>query len=65
VKACLIESRGTVQVVVVFCDCGDSTSFEEEHREEPRAHDQNGVRFLFVLVGVPDKTLVPIAVELG
>jgi hypothetical protein len=65
VKARLTESRGTIQVVIVFCDCWASTSFEEEHREELRAHDQNGVRFLFVLVGVPDKTLVPIAVELG
>jgi hypothetical protein len=63
VKARLIESRGTIQVVVVFCDCWDSTSFEEEQREELRAHDQNGIRFVFVLVGVPDKTLVPIPVE--
>jgi hypothetical protein len=65
VKARLIESRGTIQVVIVFCDYWDSASFEEEHREELRAHDQNGVRFLFILVGVPDKTLVPIAVDLG
>jgi hypothetical protein len=65
VKACLIESRGTIQVVVVFCDCWDSASFEKEYREELRAHDQNGVRFLFVLVGFPDKTLVTIPVELG
>jgi hypothetical protein len=65
VKARLIESRGTIQVVVVFCDCWDSASFEEEYREELRAHDQNGVRLLFVLVGVPDKTLVTIPVELG
>jgi uncharacterized protein (DUF1501 family) len=65
VMACLVESRGTIQVVIVFCDCWDSASFEEEHREALRAHDQNGVRLLFVLVGVPDKTLVPIPVELG
>jgi hypothetical protein len=63
VKARLIESLGTIQVVIVFCDCWDSASFEEEHREELRAHDQNGIRFVFVLVGVPDKTLVPIPVE--
>jgi hypothetical protein len=63
VKARLIESRGAIHVVVVFCDCWDSTSFEEEQREELRAHDQNGVNFLFVLVGVPDKSLVPIPVE--
>ena len=52
-------------MVVVFCDCWNSTSFEEEHREELSAHRQNGVNFLFMLVGVPDKTLVPIPVELG
>ena len=34
VKARLIESRGTIQVVIVFCDCWDSASFQEEHREE-------------------------------
>jgi hypothetical protein len=65
VKARLIESRGTIQVVIVFCNCWNSASFEEEHREELRAHSQSGVRFVFVLVGVPDKTLVTIPVELG
>ena len=64
VKARLIESRGTIQVVIVFCDCWDSASFQEEHREELRAHDSNGVRFLFMLVGVPDSTLVPVPVGL-
>ena len=64
VKARLIESRGTIQVVIVFCDCWDSASFEEEHREELRAHDQNGIRFVFVLIGVPESTLVSIPVEL-
>jgi hypothetical protein len=63
VKARLIESLGTIQVVIVFCDCWDSASFEEEHRDELRAHDQNGIRFVFVLVGVPDRMLVPIPVE--
>jgi hypothetical protein len=65
VKARLIESRGTIDLGVVFCDWWDSASFEEEHREELRAHDRDGVRFVFILVGVPDKTLVPIPVELG
>ena len=65
VKARLIESRGTIQVVIVFCDCWDSASFQEEHREELIAHDCNGVRFLFVLVGVPDNILVPVPVGLG
>jgi hypothetical protein len=50
-------------LVYVFCDSWDSASFEEEHREELRAHDANGVRFLFVLVGVPDRVLVPVPIE--
>lgn len=64
VKARLTESRGTIQVVIVFCDCWDSASFQEEYREELRAHDGNGVRFLFMLVGVPDSTLVSVPVGL-
>jgi hypothetical protein len=63
VKARLIEARGTIQTVIVFCDSWDSASFEEEHREELRAHHQNGVRFLFVMVGVPDRVVVPVPVE--
>ncbi len=63
VKTRLIESNGTIKVVIVFCDCWDSASFQEEHREELRAHSQNGVRFLFMMVGVPDRVLVPVPVE--
>lgn len=63
VKTRLIEARGTTQVVIVFCDCRDSASFQEHHRDELIAHDRNGVRFLFVMVGVPDRVLVPVPVE--
>ena len=61
-KARLIEPRGTIQVVIVFCDCWDSASFQEEHREELWRDDGNGVRFLFVLVGVPDNIFVSVPV---
>ncbi len=64
VKARLIESRGTIQAVIVFCDCWDSASFRGEQREELRAHNSNGVRFFFMLVGVPDSTLIPVPVGL-
>jgi hypothetical protein len=63
VKARLIEAKGTIQVVVVFCDCWDSASFQEEHHEELSAHNQNGIRFIFVIVGVPDRVLVPVPME--
>jgi uncharacterized protein (DUF1501 family) len=65
VKARLIEARGAIQVVVVFCDCWDSTSFEEEQREELSAFDQNGIRFLFLLVGAPDTVLTQVSIEFG
>ncbi len=64
VKARLIEARGTIQVVIVFCDCWDSASFQEEHRDELSAYDKNGVRFVFMLVGVPDRIVVPVPVGL-
>jgi hypothetical protein len=62
VKARLIEANGATGVVIVFCDCWDSASFEEEHREELRAFAGNGVRFVFFLVGVPQTNLVPLPV---
>jgi hypothetical protein len=43
----------------------EDLSSPDEHREELRAHDQNGTRFVFVLVGVPDRILGPVPVELG
>ena len=48
----------TIKVVIVFGDCWDSASFREEQGEELGAHSRNGVRFQFVLVGVPDRVLV-------
>ena len=63
VKTRLIESRGAIQVLVVFCDCWDSASFEEEHREELGAFERNGLRFLFLLVGVPNTVLIQVPVE--
>ncbi len=62
VKVRLIEANGAIQVVVVLCDCWDSTSFEEEHREELSAFNKNGVRFAFVLVGSPNGNLSPVSV---
>ena len=63
VKVRLIEARGAIQVVVVACNCRDSASFEEEHREELSAFDKTGVRFLFSLVGVPNTVLTQVPIE--
>jgi hypothetical protein len=49
--------------VVVFSDCWNSASFQEEHREELSAHERNGVRFLLFRVGVPDRVIVPVGFE--
>jgi hypothetical protein len=64
VKTRLIEANGSIKVVVVFCDAWDSGSFQEEHREELSAHSAHGVRFLFMLVGVPESVPVPVPVRL-
>jgi hypothetical protein len=64
VKAWLIEANQSIKVVVVFCDAWDSASFQQEHREELNAHSMNGVRFLFMLVGVPESTPIPVPVGL-
>ncbi len=63
IKARLIESRGATQTVVVFCDSWASTSSEKEHAEELRAFANTGIRFIFYLVGVPGRNLVPITVS--
>jgi len=64
VKTRLIEVGKAIEVVIALCDCWDSSSFQEEHRDELAAHARKGVRFLFLLVGVPDRVLGQIPVEL-
>jgi hypothetical protein len=64
VKTRLIEANGLIRIVVVFCDAWDSGSFQEEHRDEMSAHAANGVRVLFMLVGGPDSTPVPVPLRL-
>jgi hypothetical protein len=65
IKARLTAARGGIEHVVIFCDAWDSPSFEEEHREELEAHARQGVRFSFVMVGVPDRIVgaVPIVLD--
>jgi hypothetical protein len=62
IKGRLTAARGGIQHVVVFCDAWDTPAFEEEHREELEAHARQGVRFHFVMVGVPNRVIVPIPV---
>jgi hypothetical protein len=37
----------------------------DEYRGDLRAHHARGVRFLFLLVGVPGRSLASVAVDLG
>jgi hypothetical protein len=64
VKARLNAARGGIEQVVVFCDGWDSPSFAEEHREELEAYSRQGVRFAFVMVGVPDRIVGPVPILL-
>ena len=64
VRTRLTEARGGIKHVVVFCDGWDSPAFDEEHREELEAHARQGVRFRFMLVGVPDRVLGALPVDL-
>jgi hypothetical protein len=64
VKARLVAAKGGIEHVVVFCDAWDSPSFEEEHREELEAHARQGVRFSFVMVGVPDRIVGAVPIDL-
>jgi hypothetical protein len=64
IKARLISGQGTIQHVVVFCNAWDTLAFEEEHREELEAHARLGVQFSFMMVGVPDRVIGTVPVEL-
>jgi hypothetical protein len=64
VKARLTAAKGAVQYVVV-CDAWDTPAFEEEHREELEAHARQGVRFRFVMMGVPDRVIGAVPVDLS
>jgi hypothetical protein len=65
VKARLTAARGGIEHVVVFCDAWDTPGFEEKHREELEAHARPGVRFHFVMAGVPDRVIGAVPVELN
>ncbi len=63
VRTRLTEAAGAIQFVVILCNCWNSDAFDEEFREELGAFEEKGVRFAFVLVGVPDRVFVPIPVK--
>jgi hypothetical protein len=64
VKAHLIDCADRTRVVIFLCDLW-SPDLLDEHLEELRAHHRRGVRFLFLLVGTPDRAVAPVAVDLS
>jgi len=65
VKARLTAANGGIEHGVVFCDGWDSPAFEEEHREELEAHARRGVQFRFLMVGVPDRVIGSLPIDLA
>jgi hypothetical protein len=63
-KAHLIDCTGRTRVVIFLCDLW-SPDILDDHLEELRAHHRGGVRFLFLLVGTPNRVLAPVAVDLS
>lgn len=64
VKTHLIDCTGRTRVVIFLCDLW-SPDLLADHLEELRAHHRRGVRFLFLLVGLPDRVVAPVAVDLA
>jgi hypothetical protein len=64
VKAHLTKCHGTTQAVVFYCTAWDSDKFAAEHVVELKAHYARGVRFVFILVGVPGNACTVVPVDL-
>jgi hypothetical protein len=52
------------KAVVVLCDYW-APGMLDEHLGDLRAHHKRGVRFLFLMAGIPRRTVSPVAVDLG
>jgi hypothetical protein len=64
VKTHLIDCTDRTRMVIFLCDLW-SPDILADHREELRAHHRRGVRFLFLLVGSPERVVAPVAVDLA
>jgi hypothetical protein len=63
VKAHLIDCKDT-RAVIFLCDHW-SPDILEDHLDQLRAEHRRGVRFLFLLAGLPDRAVAPVVVDLG
>ena len=58
VRSHLAKCRGVTKFVICFTDCWDSPKFQDNHYEGLLTLKKvDGVKFFFVLVGVPDSVL--------
>jgi hypothetical protein len=64
VREHLIRCQGTTRVVIVLCDHW-FPGMLDDHLGDLRAHHDRGVRFLFLMVGIPGRVVSPVAVDLG
>lgn len=58
------QAQRLPDVAVVLTDAWDSAAFARHHRRDLRPYATRGVRFLFLLAGVPDRTMSRISVAL-
>lgn len=63
-KTHLIDCAGITKVAVILCDSWDSQEFVAQHFNELQAHYRKGVRFVFLLAGVPGRKLSRVPVDL-
>jgi hypothetical protein len=63
VREHLIRCKETLSVIIL-CDHWNP-SMLDEHLGDLRAHHDRGVRFLFLMVGLPGRVVAPVAVDLG
>jgi hypothetical protein len=64
VREHLIRCMNKTRAVVILCDYWRPDMLDD-HLGDLRAHHDRGVRFLFLMVGTPERALSPVAVELG
>lgn len=64
VREHLIRCIDKTRVAIILCDHWHPTMLTD-HIADLRAHHDRGTRILFLLAGVPERTLAPVAVDLG
>ena len=64
VREHLIRCSNKTRTVIVLCDHWRPVILDD-HIGDLRAHHERGIRFLFLMVGVPGRVVAPVAIDLG